>query len=120
MPLKYGQHYNNDGSIFSATLNLNGSYTLFNQEHDFFTTLNYSREKTDTLLKQHNFSGISINAWDFVGNEVSEPNWDDDSILNTKNFYKQTIRCHTNFRHPFNLSWSGKTCDIRRSSKTTS
>ena len=31
-----------------------------------------------------------------------------------------TIRCHTNFRHPFNLSWSGKTCDIRRSSKTTS
>ncbi len=30
------------------------------------------------------------------------------------------IRCHTNFRHPFNLSWSGKTCDIRRSSKTTS
>ena len=62
MPLKYGQHYNNDGSIFSATLNLNGSYTLFNQEHDFFTTLNYSREKTDTLLKQHNFSGISINA----------------------------------------------------------
>ena len=33
--------------------------------------------------------------------------------------YKR-IRCHTNFRHPFNLSWSGKTCDIRRSSKTTS
>ena len=31
-----------------------------------------------------------------------------------------SIRCHTNFRHPFNLSWSGKTCDIRRSSKTTS
>ena len=30
------------------------------------------------------------------------------------------IRCHTTFRHPFNLSWSGKTCDIRRSSKTTS
>lgn len=34
--------------------------------------------------------------------------------------YLGTIRCHTNFRHPFNLSWSGKTCDIRRSSKTTS
>ena len=36
--------------------------------------------------------------------------------------YKENgrIRCHTNFRHPFNLSWSGKTCDIRRSSKTTS
>ena len=33
---------------------------------------------------------------------------------------RKTIRCHTNFRHPFNLSWSGKTCDIRRSSKTTS
>ena len=33
---------------------------------------------------------------------------------------KSIIRCHTNFRHPFNLSWSGKTCDIRRSSKTTS
>lgn len=32
----------------------------------------------------------------------------------------QAIRCHTTFRHPFNLSWSGKTCDIRRSSKTTS
>ncbi|MBS5218363.1 MAG: hypothetical protein KHY61_09875 [Sutterella wadsworthensis] len=32
----------------------------------------------------------------------------------------EPIRCHTNFRHPFNLSWSGKTCDIRRSSKTTS
>ena len=31
-----------------------------------------------------------------------------------------TIRCHTTFRHPFNFSWSGKTCDIRRSSKTTS
>ena len=30
------------------------------------------------------------------------------------------IRCHTTFRHPFNFSWSGKTCDIRRSSKTTS
>ena len=30
------------------------------------------------------------------------------------------IRCHTTFRHPFNLSRSGKTCDIRRSSKTTS
>ena len=33
---------------------------------------------------------------------------------------RHAIRCHTNFRHPFNLSWSGKTCDIRRSSKTTS
>ncbi|MEI3011324.1 MAG: winged helix-turn-helix domain-containing protein [Sutterella seckii] len=33
---------------------------------------------------------------------------------------QRCIRCHTNFRHPFNLSWSGKTCDIRRSSKTTS
>ena len=33
---------------------------------------------------------------------------------------KSNIRCHTTFRHPFNLSWSGKTCDIRRSSKTTS
>ena len=33
---------------------------------------------------------------------------------------RDLIRCHTNFRHPFNLSWSGKTCDIRRSSKTTS
>lgn len=33
---------------------------------------------------------------------------------------RDAIRCHTNFRHPFNLSWSGKTCDIRRSSKTTS
>ncbi len=32
----------------------------------------------------------------------------------------EAIRCHTTFRHPFNLSWSGKTCDIRRSSKTTS
>lgn len=108
MPLKYGQHYNNDGSIFSATLNLNGSYTLFNQEHDFFTTLNYSREKTDTLLKQHNFSGISINAWDFVGNEVSEPNWYDDSILNTKNFYKQTrtdLGLLTGTRYNFSNSW---------------
>ena len=35
-------------------------------------------------------------------------------------FPNENIRCHTNFRHPFNLSWSGKTCDIRRSSKTTS
>ena len=35
-------------------------------------------------------------------------------------FPETPIRCHTNFRHPFNLSWSGKTCDIRRSSKTTS
>ena len=40
-------------------------------------------------------------------------------------FYQQInertfIRCHTTFRHPFNFSWSGKTCDIRRSSKTTS
>ena len=32
----------------------------------------------------------------------------------------ESIRCHTTFRHPFNFSWSGKTCDIRRSSKTTS
>ena len=37
-----------------------------------------------------------------------------------RDFAARTIRCHTNFRHPFNLSWSGKTCDIRRSSKTTS
>ena len=35
-------------------------------------------------------------------------------------FGRTFIRCHTTFRHPFNLSWSGKTCDIRRSSKTTS
>ena len=35
-------------------------------------------------------------------------------------FEQHAIRCHTTFRHPFNLSWSGKTCDIRRSSKTTS
>ena len=33
---------------------------------------------------------------------------------------RRRIRCHTTFRHPFNFSWSGKTCDIRRSSKTTS
>lgn len=33
---------------------------------------------------------------------------------------RTVIRCHTTFRHPFNFSWSGKTCDIRRSSKTTS
>lgn len=35
-------------------------------------------------------------------------------------FLRPRIRCHTTFRHPFNFSWSGKTCDIRRSSKTTS
>ena len=39
---------------------------------------------------------------------------------NRKTRYRAPIRCHTTFRHPFNLSRSGKTCDIRRSSKTTS
>ena len=28
MPLKYGQHYNNDGSIFSATLNVNSQESV--------------------------------------------------------------------------------------------
>ena len=26
-----------------------------------------------------------------------------------------TIICQNNFRHSFSLTWSGKTCDIRRS-----
>ena len=44
----------------------------------------------------------------------------DTSLLCRLMGIRAPIRCHTNFRHPFNLSWSGKTCDIRRSSKTTS
>ena len=44
----------------------------------------------------------------------------DGKKLETRSNEKGIIRCHTTFRHPFNLSWSGKTCDIRRSSKTTS
>lgn len=27
----------------------------------------------------------------------------------------KTIICQNNFRHSFSLTWSGKTCDIRRS-----
>ena len=28
---------------------------------------------------------------------------------------KELIICQNNFRHSFSLTWSGKTCDIRRS-----
>jgi hypothetical protein len=30
-------------------------------------------------------------------------------------FQRATIICQNNFRHSFSLTWSGKTCDIRRS-----
>lgn len=29
--------------------------------------------------------------------------------------YSSSIICQNNFRHSFSLTWSGKTCDIRRS-----
>ena len=32
-----------------------------------------------------------------------------------KNGLRASIICQNNFRHSFSLTWSGKTCDIRRS-----
>ena len=29
--------------------------------------------------------------------------------------WREDIICQNNFRHSFSLTWSGKTCDIRRS-----
>lgn len=69
-------------------------------------------------------SGLPIFRSGISAENLSRYRWDE--RLETPAFAeeidddRESIRCHTNFRHPFNLSWSGKTCDIRRSSKTTS
>ena len=77
------------------------------------------------VSKESIFTGVN----NFTANTVCTENdpalaaamgFTPDEVNEMLRYYDLGIRCHTNFRHPFNLSWSGKTCDIRRSSKTTS
>ena len=86
------------------------------------------------LLKQSAKTPMTVVLDEFQNAETVEPALVTDLSVLWDKYRKDTqlllvltvsdgagrIRCHTTFRHPFNLSWSGKTCDIRRSSKTTS
>ena len=83
--------------------------------------LEHAKEKA--LSGELKATNETINAETIVKDDaanVSSEKPDVDPIDAEDNSAEDSIRCHTNFRHPFNLSWSGKTCDIRRSSKTTS
>ena len=83
--------YDNSQEQLSASVTLNGVYRLFGQEHDFFGTLDYSREKSDSNWKRSRF-GSRVNASDFSGSSLIEPDWNNYDQLNLNYIYQTTYR----------------------------
>lgn len=83
--------YDNSQDQLSASVTLNGVYHLFGQEHDFFGTIDYSREESDSNWKRSPFSS-EINAHDFSGSSLIEPDWNDYDQLNVDYIYRTTYR----------------------------
>lgn len=83
--------YDNSQKQLSASVTLNGVYRLFGQEHDFFSTLDYSREKSDSNWKRSRF-GSRVNSSDFSGSSLIEPDWNNYDQLNVDYIYRTTYR----------------------------
>ena len=83
--------YDNSQKQLSASVTLNGVYRLFGQEHDFFSTLDYSREKSDSNWKRSRF-GSRVNSSDFSGSSLIEPDWNNYDQLNEDYIYRTTYR----------------------------
>ena len=85
------QFYDNSQEQLSASVTLNGVYRLFGQDHDFFGTLDYSKEESDSHWKRSPF-GSEVNAHDFSGSSLIEPDWNDYDQLNVDYIYRTTYR----------------------------
>lgn len=75
----------------SLDIHRNGVYRLFGQDHDFFGTLDYSKEESDSHWKRSPF-GSEVNAHDFSGSSLIEPDWNDYDQLNVDYIYRTTYR----------------------------
>lgn len=101
------QFYDNSQEQLSASVTLNGVYRLFGQDHDFFGTLDYSKEESDSHWKRSPF-GSEVNAHDFSGSSLIEPDWNDYDQLNVDYIYRTTYRdmgIRLGTRYNFTNNW---------------
>ncbi len=67
--------YDNDGGELGLEAKLTGKYDLFDQEHDLFAALSYTRGDFDSRYRRV-LNGTPYNVYTFTGNEIIQPNWD--------------------------------------------
>ncbi|GAA5007727.1 TonB-dependent siderophore receptor [Acinetobacter puyangensis] len=85
------QFYDNDGDEFIFNTTLSGKYQLLGRDHDLFGTLNYSKENQNSQWKQH-LNSTQYNIYTFQPSQITEPDWNDNSIIHNDNLSKRKIK----------------------------
>ena len=108
------QYYDNDGKEITAQINLNGKYNLFGNTHDLFVIANYSKLNENSEWRRV-LDSTAYDVYTFNPSQISQPNWNDDSVLDNNTFYKTQIEqtalalgTRFNFLNDFHLLVGGR------------
>ncbi|KAA8734421.1 TonB-dependent siderophore receptor [Acinetobacter qingfengensis] len=84
------QFYDNKSQEWSINSTLTGKYYLFGQQHQLFGTISYNKEQHDSHWRWH-IDETPYNVYTFQSSQISEPDWNDSTILQSDVLNKNHI-----------------------------
>jgi outer-membrane receptor for ferric coprogen and ferric-rhodotorulic acid len=79
--------YDNDSSQGALQAKLQGSFDLFDHEHQIFSGLSHMQAEFDSRYARI-VNRSSYNIYSFTGREIAEPNWGDTRLLDARVDYR--------------------------------
>ena len=113
LPLDSFSRHKRGTRQWSARLELDGKYALFNQRHELYAAYTYSHEKFDIEMREQPTAGRSFNLHSWTGHEIPRPDW---SIFDYRDYRNSRYTTHTatlanrfNFGRLHLIAGTGKT-----------
>ena len=92
LPLDSFSRHKRGTRQWSARLELDGKYALFNQRHELYAAYTYSHEKFDIEMREQPTAGRSFNLHSWTGHEIPRPDW---SIFDYRDYRNSRYTTHT-------------------------
>ncbi|MFV5347573.1 TonB-dependent siderophore receptor [Acinetobacter soli] len=115
------QYYDNESHEVTANIGLNGKYRIFNNTHDLFATLSYSRLQENSRWKRV-LNDTAYNVWTFNPEMIAQPDWNNiQNLFNDIEYHSQleqkavSLGTRVNFFNALHLILGGRYTDFKSS-----